>query len=120
MRTPYLASSAVGGGLHQVTLQNLINVLDFGMDAQTAVEEPAFLLPEFTAGKPTPQVESGQFSKELVDGVRSLGQPVKEVSGQQAGAFRGYWVGVQVDPAGGVRRAVGTRKGPLPSRGEGY
>jgi gamma-glutamyltranspeptidase/glutathione hydrolase len=117
---PVLASSAIGGGLHQRTLQVLSSVLDFGMDPQAAVEEPAFLLPEFTAGKPVPQIESGQFSKKLVDGVTSLGQPVKEISAQQAGAFRGYWVGVQIDPAGGVRRAVGTRKGPLPSRGEGY
>jgi gamma-glutamyltranspeptidase len=98
----------------------LSSVLDYGMDPQTAVEEPALLLPEFTAGKPVPQVESGQFSKELVDGVHALGQRVKELSVQQAGAFRGYWVAVQIDPAGAVRRAVGTRKGPLPSRGEGY
>jgi gamma-glutamyltranspeptidase/glutathione hydrolase len=117
---PVLASSAIGGGLHQRTLQVLSSVFDFGMDPQTAVEEPAFLLPEFTAGKPVPQVESGQFSKKLVEGIHALGQQVKEVSAQQAGASRGYWIGVQIDPAGGVRRAVGTRKGPLPSRGEGY
>jgi gamma-glutamyltranspeptidase/glutathione hydrolase len=117
---PVLASSAIGGGLHQRTLQVLSSVLDYGMDPQAAVEEPALLLPDFTAGKPVPRVESGQFSKELVGGVRALGQRVTEVSVQQAGAFRGYWVGVQIDPAGGVRRAVGTRKGPLPSRGEGY
>jgi gamma-glutamyltranspeptidase / glutathione hydrolase len=117
---PVLASSAIGGGLHPRTLQILSSVLDFGMDAQTAVEEPAFLLPEFTAGKPIAQVESGQFGKKLVDSVAALGQQVKEINAQQAGAFRGYWVGVQLDPAGGVRRAVGTRKGPLPSRAEGY
>jgi gamma-glutamyltranspeptidase/glutathione hydrolase len=117
---PVLASSAIGGGLHPRTLQILSSVFDFGMDAQTAVEEPAFLLPEFTAGKPITQVESGQFSKKLVDGVVALGQQVKEINAQQAAAFRGYWVGVQLDPTGGVRRAVGTRKGPLPSRAEGY
>jgi gamma-glutamyltranspeptidase/glutathione hydrolase len=117
---PVLASSAIGGGLHQRTLQVLSSILDFRMSPQAAVEEPAFLLPEFTAGKPVPQVEPGQFSRKLLDGVQALGQRVKEVNAQQAGAFRGYWVGVQIDPAGGARRAVGTRKGPLPSRGEGY
>jgi gamma-glutamyltranspeptidase/glutathione hydrolase len=117
---PVLASSAIGGGLHQRTLQVLSSVLDFGMDPQAAVEEPAFLLPDFATGKPTPQVETGQFSKKLLDGVAALGQQVKEVSAQQAGATRGYWVGMQIDPAGEVRRAVGTRKAPLPSLAEGY
>jgi gamma-glutamyltranspeptidase len=37
---PVLASVAVGSGLHNVTLENLINILDFGMDPQTAVNQP--------------------------------------------------------------------------------
>jgi hypothetical protein len=37
---PVLASVAIGSALHDVTLENLINVLDFGMDPQTAVNQP--------------------------------------------------------------------------------
>jgi gamma-glutamyltranspeptidase/glutathione hydrolase len=115
---PFLASSAIGGGLHRRTLQVVSSGLDFDLDPQAAVEAPAFLLPEFTAGTPMLHVESGQFSKRLLDGVRALGQPLKEVGAQQAGGFRGYWVWVQIAGAGGVRRAVGTPKGPLPSQAE--
>jgi hypothetical protein len=37
---PVLASVAIGWGLHNVTIENLINILDFGMDPQTAVNQP--------------------------------------------------------------------------------
>jgi gamma-glutamyltranspeptidase/glutathione hydrolase len=117
---PLLASSAIGGGLHQRTLQVLTSVLDFGMDPQAAVERPAFLLPAFSGGPATAQVEKGQFDRKLLDAVRALGQPIKELSAQQAGTYRGYWVGVHVEPKGGLRRAVGTRQAPLPSVAEGY
>ena len=37
---PVLASVAIGMGLHNVTFENLLNVLDFGMDPQTAINQP--------------------------------------------------------------------------------
>jgi len=117
---PVLASSAIGGGLHQKTLQVLTSVLDFGMDPQAAVEQPAFLLPAFSAGPPVAQVERGQFDSKLLDAVRALGQEVREISIQEAGAYRGYWVGVQIAPKSNLRRGVGTRQAPLTSVAEGY
>ena len=39
---PSLAASTIGVGLQQVALQNLIYILDFGMDAQKAVDQPNF------------------------------------------------------------------------------
>lgn len=117
---PVLGSSAIGGGLHQRTLQVLASVLDYGMEAQSAVEMPAFMLPDFTGGKPMPQVEIDQFERTVLNSVNKLGQKTKELSMQEAGAFRGYWVGVQIDPKDGTRRATGTRKAPIPSVAEGY
>jgi gamma-glutamyltranspeptidase/glutathione hydrolase len=117
---PVLGSSAIGGGLHQKTLQVLTSVLDSGMDPQKAVEQPAFLLPAFTATPPTAQVEPGKFDGKLLDAVRALGQEIREVSEREAGAFRGYWVGVQISPGNGLRRGVGTRQAPLPSVAEAY
>ncbi len=117
---PVLASSAIGGGLHQKTLQVLTSVLDFGMDPEAAVEQPAFLLPAFSAGPPVAQVERGQFDGKLLEAARALGQQIREVSTQEAGAYRGYWVGVQIAPGSNVRRAIGTRQVPLPSVAEGY
>ena len=117
---PVFASSAIGGGLHEKTLQVLSSVLDFDMDPQAAVERPAFLLPAFSAGPPVAQVERGKFDGKLLDAVRALGQPVREISMQEAGGFRGYLVAVQIAPGSNIRRAIGTRQGPLPSVAEGY
>src|SRR5262245_16408335 len=40
---PYLASSCVGSVLHQATMSNLVNVLDFGMDLKRSIDTPNFL-----------------------------------------------------------------------------
>jgi gamma-glutamyltranspeptidase / glutathione hydrolase len=117
---PVLGSSAIGGGLHQKTLQVLSSVLDFGMDPAAAAEQPAFLLPAFSASLPVAQVERGKFDGKLLDAVRILGQQVRELSVQEAGAFRGYWVGVQIAPKSNLRRGIGTRQSPLPSVAERY
>ena len=117
---PVLGSSAIGGGLHQKTLQVLSSVLDFGMDPEAAVEQPAFLLSAFSGSLPVGQVERRKFDGKLLDAVSALGQQVRELSAQEAGAFRGYWVGVHITPKSNLRRGIGTRQAPLPSVAEGY
>jgi gamma-glutamyltranspeptidase len=67
---PVLGSSAIGAGLHQQTLQVLTSVLDFGMDPEAAVEQPAFLMADFAASPPLAQVERGKFDGKLLDAVR--------------------------------------------------
>jgi gamma-glutamyltranspeptidase/glutathione hydrolase len=115
-----LGCSAIGGGLHQKTLQVLTSVLDFGMDPQNAVEQPSFLLPDIDATPPAARVERGKFDRKLLEAVRAMGQEVREVSPAEAGAFRGYWVGGHISPNGNLRRGVGTRQAPLPSVAEAY
>ncbi len=117
---PVLGSSAIGGGLHQKTLQVLSSVLDFGMDPEAAVEQPAFLLSAFAGSLPVGQVERRKFDGKLLDAVSALGQQVRELSAQEAGAFRGYWVGVHITPKSNLRRGIGTHQSPLPSVAEGY
>jgi gamma-glutamyltranspeptidase/glutathione hydrolase len=113
---PLLASSAIGGGLHQRTLGMLCNIFDFGYDPQAAIEAPYILMPEFGASAPTDRVEQGSFH--ILEQVIKLGQPVKELSIETAAAHRGYWIGVHITPQG--KRAIGTRKLPLPSVAGGY
>jgi len=118
---PSLGSSAIGGGLHQKTLQVLANVLDFGNDPQAAVEQPAFLMPDFAgAGPPVARVEKRAFDDKLLEATRALGQQIREASAAEAAAFRGYWVGAQIAPDGKLRRAFGTRKAPVAAVAEGY
>ena len=115
---PVLGSSAIGGGLHQKTLQVLSSVLDFGIDPQVAVEQPAFLLPDASADQLVAQVDRSSFDGKLLDAVRRLGQPIRELTRQEAGAYRGYWVGVQIAPQSKLRRGIGSRE--IPSVAEGY
>ncbi len=44
---PYLASSCIGSALHQNTMSNLVNVLDFGMDLKKSIDTPNFMGPFF-------------------------------------------------------------------------
>jgi gamma-glutamyltranspeptidase/glutathione hydrolase len=97
---PVLGCSAVGGGLHYKTVQTLVNILDFEMEPQRAVDTPAFL---------PNGVEKGTFDPKVLEGVRGLGLKVNLLS--QRELQPGYWVGLQLDPAarqwrGGVSRGV--------------
>jgi gamma-glutamyltranspeptidase/glutathione hydrolase len=117
---PVLGSSAIGGGLHQLTLQMLASVLDFQVDPQAAIDSPAFLAPSFFSTPPKAQVTKGEFDAKIIDQLKALGQPVAELSAAEAAGHRGYWVGVQVVPQTQLRRGVGARKPPLPAAAQGY
>jgi len=102
---PVLGSAAVGGGLHAKTLQVLANILDFGMDPQTAVDTPAFV------GWGAGQVERDTFDPKVLDGLRDMGLKVEVFSPKQAAVSRGYWAGAQIDPVtqhikGGLSRGL--------------
>jgi gamma-glutamyltranspeptidase/glutathione hydrolase len=116
--SPVLASTVIGGGLHQRNIQVLANILEFGMNAQAAVLAPAFLLPDGTGRGSSARVTEGAFDKKVVDGVRALGQDVKELSLQARAAYIGYWAGIQFDPKTGLLQGAGTAE--LPSYAEGY
>jgi gamma-glutamyltranspeptidase/glutathione hydrolase len=115
---PVLASTAIGGGLHQRNIQVLAGVLEFGLDAQAAVDAPAFLLPEWSGSKCVAQVPAKAFDARVVEGVRSLGQEVKELGPEESGMFIGYWAGIAIDPRTGRLQGAGTAE--LPSQAEGY
>jgi len=115
---PVLASTAIGGGLHQRNVQILAGILEFGLDAQSAVDAPSLLLPEWNENRSIAKVSKGAFDRKVLEGVRMLGQEVKEVSGLERGAYIGYWAGIQIDPATGLLQAAGTAE--LPSHAAGY
>jgi gamma-glutamyltranspeptidase / glutathione hydrolase len=100
---PVLASTTIGAALHQATVQNVVNVLDFAMDPQTSVDQPNSRGPFYgisMTGQPAPEWEKeaigvGDFSDLVLDGVRARGQAIKIV-GQQDQV--GYWAGIRIDP----------------------
>jgi gamma-glutamyltranspeptidase/glutathione hydrolase len=102
---PILGSAATGGGLHAKTLQIMANILDFGMDPQTAADMPAFV------GWGAGQVEAGSFDPGVLAALEDLGLKPTVMSAQETSTLRGYWVGAQINPVtrelkGGVTRGV--------------
>lgn len=98
---PVLGSSTTGGGLHEKHLQVLMNILDFSMDPQTAVDTPVI----FSDGSAV----KDSFDPKLMDEVGKLGGKIRIVLPEKVN--RGYWVGIQVDPEtrrmrGGVSRGL--------------
>jgi len=120
---PVLASSTIGSALHQVTLQNLIDVLDLGMKPQSAVNQPNFQGPFLgidLAGPPRSQlaeeVLDRGFADKVVNGVKKRGQLIHE--GLNGNSQTGYWVGIRIDPK--TRELSGGASRRLNSFVEGY
>lgn len=116
---PVLASTAIGSGLVEATLQNLINVLDFGMNPKTSVEQPNSRGP-FSGGggnqdRGNEVVAAGEFSQAVLDGVRAKGQGIK-VGAKYDQA--GEWIGIQIDPE--THKLIGGVTPLLPGLAEGY
>ena len=111
---PVLASSAMGLGLHTVTLQNVLNVLEFGMDPQTAVDQPNFRGPH-PANYRAEAVGKGDFPPEVLEGVRARGQLVQTVGKYD---LLGYWIGIHIDPS--TRRLAAGVTSHLNALAEGY
>ncbi len=113
---PVLASSSIGMGVHEVTLQSVLNVLDYGMDPKAAVDTGQFLRPlvgglarEASTEPGSQIVAEGELGPTLLDAVRALGQSIKVVPRAQAASWRGGWVGIRLDPATGRLQGGTTR-----------
>jgi gamma-glutamyltranspeptidase/glutathione hydrolase len=120
---PVLASTTIGSALHQAALQNLINVLDFGMDPKTSAYQPNTQGPFYGVsltgpGKPEYEKEAvgeRDFSQAVLDGVRARGRAIKIVYENDQ---RGFWVGIQIDPR--VHKLFGGVTKGLNAMVEGY
>jgi len=102
---PVIGSAATGGGLHAKTLQVLLNILDFNMVPQSAVDTPSF------AGWNPPVIEEGTFDPKTLEGLKDFG--MKVVPEKPEAISRGYWVGIRIDSA------TGTTKGGVSREMEG-
>jgi gamma-glutamyltranspeptidase / glutathione hydrolase len=105
---PYLASSCTGSALHQYTMSNLVNVLDFGMDLKKSIDTPNFMglyFGDLVGGGQVPQIymevlAEGEFDENLVKAVVAKGQAIKLLPKNQTGGS-GYWGAIQIDPKTG-------------------
>jgi gamma-glutamyltranspeptidase/glutathione hydrolase len=105
---PVLASVAIGSALHQVTLQNVLNILDFGKDPKSSVAIPNTRGPYLGVtvnAPPQPNyqqeaVAEGDFAEAVLDGVRERGQQIRVLPSSDQSQM-GYWIGIQIDPKTG-------------------
>ncbi len=99
---PFLATSCIGDGLHEATLQCVYNVLDFNMDPKTAVETPYFMTPALDPAECDKQtVGEGQFAEEILKAVREMGQEIKVLPADKQWLQLGLWTGIKIDPKTG-------------------
>src|SRR5581483_9840864 len=99
---PVLASSAIGSGLHERTMQCAVSVLDYDMDPKQAVDAPGFLRTDpFAEGGPATLIAEGDFAAGFLDQVRAQGVRLKVISPEQRPLNDGFWIGISIDPASG-------------------
>lgn len=100
---PTLASAAVGAGLFEATLQNLISVLDFDMDPKTAVDQPNYHGPSIEISRRShPRLElekevlvEGDFPEAVLKGLRARGQALELLKAPPS--TTGTWIGIRID-----------------------
>lgn len=110
---PVLASSSIGTGLHEQTLQSIVNVLEYGMDPKMAVDTGQFVRPIFVAAGDANVGDqgfaAGEFSGQLLDALRARGIGITVMPVAQARGASGGWVGVTLDQKTGQRWAAAPR-----------
>jgi gamma-glutamyltranspeptidase/glutathione hydrolase len=122
---PFLISSCISMGVHEYTVQNLVNVLEYGMDPFEASQAPHFGVPLLQMGEAmemakdflpplgveleSPHVQvaaEGTFDQELLEKVRAMGEPLQEVSAPWFNMATGMWIGIKVDPETGLLKGT--------------
>jgi len=132
---PVLVSSCTGVGLHEITLQNVVNVLDHGIDPKSSVDAPKFGIPYILLEEDMTSLESlnmrsgyekqyvgSDISTEVLDGVRKLGQQLEITLSPKDmktsfGRY-GRWIGIQINPDNG--KLLGGVDPGLNGLAEGY
>jgi len=105
---PIVPFASMSTGLHQQTVQSLLNMIMFDMDVDRAVNEPSIL---YTLGdysnpmspKFTVRVMEGDFPKEVIE---ESGLTVQEIPASERRYAQGLWIGIQKDPVTKELKAV--------------
>lgn len=104
---PVLPFASMATGLHQQTVQSLLNIIAFDMDIQDAVDAPSIFLPltevKGMAAFNTVRVMKGAFPEEVLESSRL---PILQIEAKDRRYAQGLWVGIYRDPATGQLKAV--------------
>lgn len=103
---PVLGFASMGSGLHQRTFQGLLNVTQFGMTVDEAINVPDFFYASFDPStfQVTANVVAGCFPKVVLE---EMGYAYKEIDPATARfAGKGVWIAISRDPQTGELRAA--------------
>ncbi len=115
---PILATSCVGAGLHEVTIQGVLDVLDFGMTPAQAALMPA-VRKNWPLGVPLRIPSGGDgFPDSTLRGAQRLGIELEIVTAGSGTSPAGYWVAIAIDPMTRALRSGLTRG--INGAAEGY
>lgn len=101
---PVLGFASMGSGLHHRTFQCLLNVMQFGMSVEDAINTPDFFMPQSNAAfQSTMRVPAGKFPREVLDATGHAYEEIDPAGVRFSG--EGVWVGISRDPETGELRA---------------
>ena len=105
---PVLPFASMSVGLHQQTVQSLLNIIMFDKNIEEAVNAPSLFLPLIDISNPvapkyTVRVMEGDFSKEVLE---DSGLKIQEIPPSDRRYAQGLWIGIYKDPATGKLSAV--------------
>jgi gamma-glutamyltranspeptidase/glutathione hydrolase len=119
---PILAFSSVGGGSHELTVQTLVSILDYGFQAQDVGNFPVFMGPPVVIGDVGEDkfdyqtVAKGEFPSDLLADVRALGQRIWELDRSadrdQLNLQMGYLIDIEIE---GCNTFTGVSSAQLPN-----
>ena len=75
------------------------------MNPDEALQTPMLMMPYYTPDADGRSrfykhvIQAGRYPDEVLSGLQALGQEIVELESFQASGFRGYWIGIAIDPA---------------------
>lgn len=106
--SPILPFASMSTGLHQQTVQSLLNIMLYDMNIEESVNAPSIFLPLIDSSNPfaptmTVRVMEDSFPQRVLD---NSGLPILEIPAEQRRYAQGLWVGISYDPTTGQMTAV--------------
>ncbi|MBX2817546.1 MAG: gamma-glutamyltransferase family protein [Saprospiraceae bacterium] len=105
---PYIPFASMSTGLHQQTVQSILNIIAYDMDIEEAVNAPSIFLPLIEASHPlipkqSVRVMKGDFPPSVLE---SSKLPVIEILPQERRYAQGLWIGIEYDQKTKKMKAV--------------
>ena len=105
---PIIPFASMSTGLHQQTVQSLLNIILFDMDVEEAVNAPSIFLPLADYSNPlspkyTIRVMEGAFPKKVLE---ESGLTIQEIPASERRYAQGLWIGIYRDPVTKKLKAV--------------